>query len=512
MKVSEHAAEQAPSKLGLDPGETIQVEDAIRAVVTKSANDVAVTIAETLGGDEAEFARMMTAKAHALGMARTEFHNASGLPDDDQITTARDLALLGRAIQDRFPRFYHYFSTPAFTYHGSLMRNHDHLLSEVQGVDGIKTGYTNASGFNLVTSVRRGGRHLVAVVLGGRTASARDARMRELISENIARASDRRTAPVIAEKTSPGEAAAKPHVLAAAPSSIPLPAAAPARPENAANSQPRPGSSEPIKPILVKTVSVRAGGQRTELTDSFKPAVPTAAGDLPAAPAASNPQPGSNPQAATVEDLLAQAAQPAVAQHVIVASTTSAIPATASLSQIGPPPAPSTVSATAVQTSPVQPPSAGTAGLAVRAQDTTNKSDQNPKTDTAPQPAHTAPQPAQAHSGWMIQVGALDDENEAKARLDLAQSKAADFLSHADRFTETVVKGDKTLYRARFAGFDKEQAEAACKSLKRNSIPCMALKNLHAMPWWWRCCEIIRVAGSRAGTFVCVGVASDGGE
>ena len=170
------------------PGQTIAVEDAIRALVTKSANDVAVVVAEAIGGDEDTFARMMTRKARALGMARTVYTNASGLPDDDQITTARDQATLGRAIQDRFPRYYRYFATPSFVYRGHAMRNHNKLLGRVEGVDGIKTGYTRASGFNLVSSVRRGNRHIVAVVLGGASGGARDARMRGLIEQHIASA------------------------------------------------------------------------------------------------------------------------------------------------------------------------------------------------------------------------------------------------------------------------------------------------------------------------------------
>jgi D-alanyl-D-alanine carboxypeptidase len=181
LPVSQHASVQAPSKLGLRPGQTISVEDAIRAMVTKSANDVAVVVAEAIGGSEGEFANMMTKKAHALGMSRTVYRNASGLPNDGQLTTARDQALLGRAIQERFPRQYHYFSTPSFTYHGETMSNHNHLLGQVEGIDGIKTGYTQASGFNLVTSVHRNKRYIVAVVLGGESAGARDARMRALI-------------------------------------------------------------------------------------------------------------------------------------------------------------------------------------------------------------------------------------------------------------------------------------------------------------------------------------------
>jgi D-alanyl-D-alanine carboxypeptidase len=197
LPVSEHASVQAPTKLGLHPGQTIAVEDAIKALVTRSANDAAVVVGEALGGSESEFAEMMTKKAHALGMSRTLYRNASGLPNDEQVTTARDQALLGRIIQERFPRQYHYFSTASFTYHGEEMRNHNHLLGH-DGVDGIKTGYTQASGFNLVTSVRRNNRHIVAVVLGGASAAARDARMRTLIEEHIATASTQHTATAIA--------------------------------------------------------------------------------------------------------------------------------------------------------------------------------------------------------------------------------------------------------------------------------------------------------------------------
>src|ERR1700743_3072227 len=153
MPVSAHAADQDPTKLGLRAGQTLRVEDAIKGMVTRSANDAAVVVGEFLGGNEDDFGRMMTRKARALGMSRTVYRNASGLPDDEQVTTARDQALLGRAIQDRFPEYYKYFQTRAFTFQGQFMGNHNRLLGYVNGVDGIKTGYTNASGFNLVTSV-----------------------------------------------------------------------------------------------------------------------------------------------------------------------------------------------------------------------------------------------------------------------------------------------------------------------------------------------------------------------
>src|SRR5207253_5948302 len=135
----------------------------------------------------------------ALGMTKTVYKNASGLPNDAQVTTARDQAILGRAIQERFPTYYKYFQTQSFVFRGHTIGNHNRLLGRVEGVDGIKTGYTNASGFNLVTSVHRSGRYLVAVVLGGATAGSRDARMEQLIEANIKNGSIKHTAPIVAE-------------------------------------------------------------------------------------------------------------------------------------------------------------------------------------------------------------------------------------------------------------------------------------------------------------------------
>jgi len=200
LPVSPHAAVQAPTKLHLKPGQTIAVEDAIKGLVTKSANDAAAVVAEAIGGTEEEFALRMTRKARALGMSATTYVNASGLPADEQITTARDQIALGRAIQMRFPQYYAYFATPFFTYHGMAMKNHNSLLRTVDGVDGIKTGYTEASGYNLIASVRRNSRQLVCVVLGGTSNAMRDARMRQLIEANISQASTQRTAPMIVEK------------------------------------------------------------------------------------------------------------------------------------------------------------------------------------------------------------------------------------------------------------------------------------------------------------------------
>src|SRR3954466_6627323 len=205
MEVSEYASQQAPTKLGLRPGQTITVEDAIKGLVTRSANDASVVIAEAIAGDEDDFAALMTRKARALGMSKTIYRNANGLPNDEQVTTARDQSTLGRAIQDRFPRQYRYFAITAFNYRGHSIRNHNRLLGNVEGVDGIKTGYTRASGFNLVSSMRRGNRHLVGVVLGGRSGGSRDATMRNLLAENLEKGSTKRTVAAITQRN-PGEA------------------------------------------------------------------------------------------------------------------------------------------------------------------------------------------------------------------------------------------------------------------------------------------------------------------
>lgn len=191
VKFSAHAAGEPPSKLGVKAGATITVEEAIYALVTRSANDVATALGEMLGGSEQQFARMMTRKARELGMRRTVFRNAHGLPDPAQHTTARDMAMLGIALREHFPQFYDYFSTRSVVVAGKRLGNHNRLLGRVKGVDGIKTGYIRASGFNLVTSVRSGNRSLVAVVMGGKTARSRDAHMVDLIGRYLPKASTR---------------------------------------------------------------------------------------------------------------------------------------------------------------------------------------------------------------------------------------------------------------------------------------------------------------------------------
>jgi D-alanyl-D-alanine carboxypeptidase len=452
MPVSEHASEQAPTKLGLKPGQNLVVEDAIRGIVTRSANDAAVVIAEAIGGDEESFAKMMTAKAHALGMAHTTYVNASGLPDDDQITTARDQATLGRAIQDRYPRYYHYFSLASFTFRGEEIRNHDHLLGQY-GVDGIKTGYTRSSGFNLITSLHHDGRHVVAVVLGGSSAHARDAHMRELIEAHLDEASTRRTTPMLAEAEEPVRVAtrglhpAAPAAPAASNYSLATVSSIPVQAPSAAIQGPvmvikrrvaAAGSSEPIRPIAVKTIKVKLAPVKTA---SLAPPAPmVAVSDETGATAAPAPAPAAPPPPAAHPTPSASQPAPATWPMVAAAAQAASLPAPAPVAKAEP-----------VALATPAPAPAPTRSL---------------------QPQAHAP----AHTGWIIQIGAFGSESEAKQHLDAAQSKVS-LLGHADPFTEPVTKGDKTYYRARFAGLEKDQAEETCRKLRRSDFACITVKN-----------------------------------
>ena len=187
VPVSQHAASMSPSKLGLLPGTTITVEQALLGLVTKSANDAAAALGELLGGDEERFAQMMTLRARALGMTRTTFRNASGWPDPDQITTAHDLALLARHLIQDYPSEYRYFSVPSFVFHGRVIPNHDRMLQTYPGADGLKTGYIDASGCNLVTSAVRGDVRLIGVVMGATNGAERDSHMAALLDAGFDR-------------------------------------------------------------------------------------------------------------------------------------------------------------------------------------------------------------------------------------------------------------------------------------------------------------------------------------
>lgn len=221
---SKNAASEPPTKLGVRAGGSITVDTAIRSLVTRSANDVSTAVAEFLGGSEANFAKMMTAKAKQLGMNSTQFRNAHGLPNSQQYTTARDMAILGVALREHFPRRYDYFATRSFAYGKQRISTHNRMFGRIEGVDGIKTGYTRASGFNLVTSVQSNGRSVVAVVMGGKSGRSRDDHMAALLREHLPKASRKDNGPLVASRRlTPGTTA-----VAAAMSlprtNIPMPA------------------------------------------------------------------------------------------------------------------------------------------------------------------------------------------------------------------------------------------------------------------------------------------------
>ncbi len=500
MPVSQHAADQDPTKLNLRAGQTIRVEDAIKGLVTRSANDAAVVIAEAIGGDEDDFAQMMTRKARSLGMSKTVYRNANGLPNDEQVTTARDQATLGRAIQERFPRYYRYFATSTFNWRGQSIRNHNHLLGSVEGVDGIKTGYTRASGFNLVTSMRRGNRHLIGVVLGGRSGGSRDAIMRNLLAENLEKGATTHTVAAVTERNgadasteiadaSPAPARPVPQVqaasapapesaqsrlaarlstLAAATAAVPP---APIKPEVRAtesriepapltngviSSQPLsiiPGSSEPMKPVRVKTVQVKAGAVKI-----------ASAASAQVAPPITNAIPTRSDVAETSGAVVARADLINKPEIVNQSEAPKAEMARTELPRqptgfgtgngiLGVLPA-----ATAAAPVPSAPKLASADPMSIQMSATTK--------------------PVVTHSGWIVQVGALESENEAQRRIDAARSSARGLLSKADPFTEPVVaKDNRKLYRARFAGLDRDQAEAVCRTLKRAEISCMTVRN-----------------------------------
>jgi D-alanyl-D-alanine carboxypeptidase len=525
MDVSEFASEQAPTKLGLKPGQTLKVEDAIKGLVTRSANDAAVVIAEAIAGDEREFAKQMTRKARALGMTKTVYRNASGLPNDDQITTARDQATLGRAIQDRFPRYYRYFATSTFVYKGNAIRNHNRLLGNVEGVDGIKTGYTRASGFNLVSSMRRGNRHLVGVVLGGRSGGSRDATMRSLLAENLEKAATKRTVAAITERN-PGDgntevaeadvskptvqaqgavqvsassepgldamaitrsvASAKPSLMAAAAAALP-----PAQPKPEAQAKPEPapltsgviqtqqlaaipGSAEPMKPVRVKTVQVKAGPMKLASAGPGQPAPPVTTNAIP-------------PRVEVAET-----------SNAVVAKVEKAEPAKTEFER------PAIVRPDRAGAAlPPQPPGHGTGNGVLGVLPVSGAAAPAPASGPAAQamayaeppkpqpPAQAAPPlaaqqngavkltvPASARTGWIVQVGALESESEAMQRIEAAKSQARGMLNKADSFTEPVVaKDNRKLFRARFAGLERDQAEAVCRTLKRADISCITVRN-----------------------------------
>lgn len=394
LTISSTAAAQSPSKLGLRPGSTITVEEAIKAIVTKSANDVACAIGENIAGSEPRFAEMMTRKAKALGMSRTHYANASGLPDPDQITTAHDLTILARAIQDRFPRYYKYFQTRSFAFRGRVIGNHNHLLGNVEGVDGIKTGYTRDSGFNLMTAAKLGDRQIVAIVLGGKSGASRDRIMADLVRSNLPRAyaGARQAGPVV-EVAERG----RPAVIAEANARTRTEVAS-AEDDDAVETT----SSTSSAPLDIRPATTTPGSRRGGLL-----ALPGAA-QAYAGPASQAPFPSAG------------------------GKSTARLPAVE--------------------------------GVASRAEGPPKDA----RSDSAKPVTPTA---------WVIQLGAMDDEDKAKSILADARSRTG-ALSKAAPYTVRVTHGGATLYRARFSGFAEQgAAQDACTALKKNGFNCFATRS-----------------------------------
>jgi D-alanyl-D-alanine carboxypeptidase len=447
IPISEHAAAQEPSKLGIAPGQTISVEDAIKAVVTRSANDVAVAIAEAVGHTEENFADMMTRKAHALGMSSTVYRNASGLPNDAQVTTARDLTILARSLEDRFPRYFRYFSTAEFDYAGEVIGNHNHLLGRIDGVDGIKTGYTRASGFNLLTSVHRDGRSLIAVVMGGRTAGARDRIMENLIADHIAEAATARAATMVAD---------------ASPDEKPLARAAPLE-------------TPPIRPrpdAVAASVSARAPTAR-----SAEPVI--AEGDN-----AAEDDEAPNVQAAAFAPTgAATPVEPAPAAPISPPSAKAPPQDRETPADLGWVKGPDGIAAAGERQS-ARPPETGGAPAArppgPEAEARLTASEEATIAARAPAQVPTEAQDRDGGAppgGWMIQIGATDDPAKAMALLIRAREQNRSVLAAATPVTEKVRMGAGAIYRARFAVLDAASAESACRSLKRNGFSCFPARD-----------------------------------
>ena len=459
LTVSAYAARQAPSKIGFAPGETIEVRDAILALVTKSANDVAVAVAENVAGSEDEFARMMTARARSLGMRSSTFYNPHGLPHSPpNITTARDLTILARAIQERFPRYYPMFSTRVFNYAGGAYRNHNKLLGRIEGVDGIKTGYTNLSGFNLMTSAKADGRHVVSIVLGGRSGASRDRIMADLVLASLPKAATSgRASSMVAEAPEPEERQERvpervqerqrPVATAAVAEPMPLP-----RPRTEA---PLPAAARAYAPVATTTPiapprPLSVGAQQLQIS-------------------------GMRPVAATTTPSAMRWSIGAPAVDGKVMRPPANVDVTSSIARVAEPEEKPALKAAEqkVASAPAPAGKAHETGATVVAK-TIEKT-----IERAPEPVRLSEsRPTLATAGkWIIQLGATDDEAKAKDILVRARARASGPLADATAVTEKVEKGGATLFRARFAGFDdSKDAERACAKLKRDGFACFATR------------------------------------
>ena len=427
MTVSRHAASAVPTKLGLRAGSTISVEDAIKSLVTLSANDMARVIAEHISGSESKFAERMTATARAMGMTSTTYRNASGLPDGGQVTTVRDQAILGIAVYQHFPRYYEYFQTTSFRYGGKTYGNHNRVLGYMGAVDGIKTGYINAAGSNLLTAARKDNRHIVVVAFGFNSAASRDEKVRQLVSNYLSkgrRGDYLQTAMVPV----PGRQGNTQFALA--------------QPRKPTFAMPTPMPDFRLAALVASNGAQPQQMPEVAVASAAPVAMPTPApADLGLSPAV---------QAANVLAAPTQAAPAYPSQDVIGAWLSETY-------NLGAPPA--ALGQTAPST-PLLPPAevSGGAGQPVDLMHSGSVAEAAPI------------------SGWIVQIGAGPSEDSARAMLSDAAGKVGalgDFRSYVERFE----KNGQIFYRARFVGFgDRDAATSMCNRLKDQDLACLAMQ------------------------------------
>lgn len=417
ITVSRRCTGMAPSKLGVAAGGKITAETATRALVVKSANDIACAVAETLGGSESAFAQRMTRTARSLGMSRTTFLNASGLPNPGQVTTARDMATLGLRLMRDFPQYYPYFRTRSFVYQGRTIKGHNRLLGSYEGTDGIKTGYIAASGFNLVTSVRRGDKRLVGVVIGGKSGASRDAYMKQMLSQWFDEASSGRTIAAYAGSSKGVKPTDETQTASASDTETAAPA--PTRKEAAA-----------------KRLPTRKSKSQEDQVAANSQEEPAEQGDT---------EDGVDSMAS----LAAQAAAPADAAATTGTTTQAETPAPAV--ETIPQPTPDPATADAQGAVPFQ-----------------QKTQEQQLADQA-QMASIA---AGTDTGWTISLGEYATKADAAAVLQMTRKRAPDATAGRTAQTVMVEKQGKITYRARFTGFDEASATMACKSIKKQKTPC----------------------------------------
>lgn len=487
IKMSANAVAAAPSKLDLAEGEEIALIDALKVLITKSANDIAVAVAEHIAGSEERFARLMTQKARQLGMAATVFRNASGLPDDAQVTTARDMVTLALRLQDDFPRHYPLFATRTATYKDETFRNHNTLLFSYEGTDGLKTGYTRASGFNLVTSVRRGRKHVVGVVFGGASAASRNTAMRTFLNMGLVKASNEKTRQPAAALVAQAPRPAPNRRIA----SVPKPKRVARPPARVAAAAPPP---PPALPTAAEPAAVQPASAQAQATTP--PIEIARVRSVLVTPRGASPGPGEQP-----ERVLAgpggQVPPQADAPREQAAAEPAASPMrswTRAASALLPPPPPPE---SAAMPAPFPDAAAGRGAPpstleqqasnlargehAVATPATTAALPSPQPLPPAREPAVTTPPstaalPSASRGPFQIQIGAFQSQAEAERQLVTARERAGSFLARGAAVTQPVQQGQKVLYRARYSGFDASAAAKACSELKRLKIDCLVMK------------------------------------